>query len=46
MAQAQDAYQDWLLDASQAGVLVTPLAHAQLNIVGFVREFSRPQPEG
>lgn len=34
--QAQDAYQEWLLDAGRAGVLVTPLSHAQLNIIGFV----------
>ena len=36
VVQAQDAYQGWLLDAGRAGVLVTPLSHAQLNIVGFV----------
>jgi len=36
VVQAQDAYQDWLLGAGRAGVLVTPLSHAQLNIVGFV----------
>jgi hypothetical protein len=36
VAQAQEVYQDWLLGAGRAGVLVTPLSHAQLNIVGFV----------
>jgi cytochrome c oxidase cbb3-type subunit 1 len=36
VVQAQDAYQEWLLDAGRAGVLVTPLSHAQLNIIGFV----------
>ncbi len=28
--------QSWLRDAGQAGVLITPTAHAQMNIVGFV----------
>jgi len=36
VVQVQTVYQDWLLEAGRAGILVTPLSHAQLNIIGFV----------
>jgi cbb3-type cytochrome oxidase subunit 1 len=33
--QILDPIEEWLEDANPAGYLVTPLAHAQLNMVGF-----------
>jgi cytochrome c oxidase cbb3-type subunit 1 len=35
VVQILDPVEEWLEDAAPAGYLVTPLAHAQLNMVGF-----------
>ena len=34
--QTLDVVKEWIEDASGSGYLITPLAHAQLNMVGFV----------